>query len=273
MAMGKTLYFYRDFAARQKINANFGVIIEENFYVKKMFTAKRPYMPQVYDFGEIITYAVNINKRKKIKLPPQNITIQRGDSVKLKEIVSFLSREGMKKQFFPVYTENYFRRAENFFINDFYVACSGKEILGVTAVWDQGNFKQNLIKAYHGPYKSFKGLFNVILKAGGYKPLPPEGFKLNSFYICFTAIKNNDYKIFKLLLDQIYRDNQQKEYHYFLLGLHKNDRLRDAVKNYFTIPYRSRLYLFGWNDEAGSPGDFIEGINRAPEPYLEIATL
>ncbi|MEI8012059.1 MAG: hypothetical protein WCI27_06205, partial [Candidatus Omnitrophota bacterium] len=122
-------------------------IIDDNKDAKAalVWKNKDQSIPNYYDVGCINTYFVfpffpgfSLNTLK----------IVRGNKDIIGDIVLFLNTEGMKKQFFPVYTCEYFLNLRQFNISDFYVAYDGNQIVGVAATWDQSAFKQVVLKQY-----------------------------------------------------------------------------------------------------------------------------
>lgn len=232
-------------------------IIDDNKQGKAALTwaNKNPNIPNFYDLGIMNTYFI-------IPLLPKfyfhKTKILRGSIDLLDDIVRFLNDEGKKKQFFPVYTKEYFLKLQNFNIEDFYIAMQNNEIIGVIAKWDQTPFKQVIIKRYNGKWRWIKKLTG--------KFLPDENKTIKQFYLSFILIKDDNNKVFEALLNKIYNDNRQ--YKYFSLILHQSDILNYSLKNYFSIKYKSRLYITEYLKDSD-----IKKIIDNKIPYLELAGL
>ncbi len=240
-----------------KAKLHIATIIEDNKQGKVALTwaNKNPNIPNFYDLGIMNTYFILPILPKYVS---KKVQIIRGSIDILDDIVKFLNTEGRKKQFFPVYTKEYFLNLPNFNIEDFYVAIEDNEILGVMAKWEQTPFKQVIIKKYNNKWKWIKKLTGQIL--------PQENEPIKQFYLSFIVIKNNDNNIFDALLNKIYNDN--RDYKYFSLILHNKDNLNHSLKKFFSIKYKSRLYIteFMKNEE------IIKMVDDRI-PYLELAGL
>ena len=232
-------------------------IIDDNKQGKAALTwaNKNPNIPNFYDLGIMNTYFILPLLPKFIS---KQIKIIRGSIELLDDIVQFLNNEGKKKQFFPVYTKEYFLNLPNFNIEDFYIAIQKDKIIGVMAKWEQTPFKQVIIKKYNNKWRWIKKLTGNFL--------PEENKPIKQFYLSFIVIKNDDNKIFETLLNKIYNNN--RNYKYFSLILHNKDNLNHSLKNYFSIKYKSRLYITEYMED-NKIKDLID--NRVP--YLELAGL
>ncbi|MBT8341386.1 MAG: hypothetical protein KJP07_15360 [Desulfatitalea sp.] len=246
-------------------------IIENNFNAMRSLLSGKEGMPTYVDYGRYLTYAVNMNKRKRPLEFSCDTEVKKGDEIELESIVNFLNKEGCKKQFYPVYTVNDFHTeyVRDFHPKNFYVAFQADTIVGVAAKWDQSRYKQYVVMGYHGLIKYFRCLVNAGIKLSGYRPLPGKMEKLNMFYVSFVSIKENDPSVLLKLIDRIYQDNKDEKYHFFMMGFHETDALKKAMDKYYTICYPSRLYLVLWKEDYRKS----EEINKKMIPYLELATL
>ena len=241
----------------KRAKLHIATIIEDNKQGKVALTwaNKNPNIPNFYDLGIMNTYFILPILPKFIS---KQVQIIRGTIDILDDIVKFLNTEGAKKQFFSVYTKEYFLNLPNFNIEDFYVAIKNNEILGVMAKWEQTPFKQVIIKKYNNKWKWIKKLIGKIL--------PQEHEPIKQFYLSFIVIKNNNNFVFEALLSKIYNDNMN--YKYFSLILHSKDNLNLSLKKFFSIKYKSRLYITEFIEDE----EIIKMVDDRI-PYLELAGL
>jgi len=215
-------------------------------------------IPNLYDLGVINTYFVIPVFKKRQK---SNLNIKYGSLEILDDIVSFLNKEGCRKQFYPIYTKEYFLSLRDFRIDDFCVAHNAEnQIIGVTAKWEQSNFKQIFLKKYHGKMKWAKKIFGSLL--------PKECENIKHIYFSFTAIQNDDIEVFKNMLRYMYSDVRKQKYNYFVLGFHENDPLNKALQSFYAITYKSHLYAVEYKSD-----DEIKAMLDQRIPYVEIANL
>lgn len=249
--------FMKSLMDDKRAKLHIATIIDDNKQGKIALTwgNKNPNIPNFYDLGIMNTYFILPLLPKFIS---NKIRIIRGSKDILDKIVDFLNTEGRKKQFFPVYTKEYFLNLPNFDIEDFYVAIKDNEILGIMAKWEQTPFKQVIIKKYNDKWKWIKKLSGKIL--------PQENEPIEQFYLSFIVIKNNNNFVFEALLSKIYNDNRC--YKYFSLILHSKDNLNRSLKKFFSIKYKSRLYITEFMEDE----KIIKMVDDRI-PYLELAGL
>ena len=260
------LKFHKDNKAKFYLAA----IIADSKKSKQIITKKRKSFPQFTKIFRYHTVVINLFKKKKpIKL--QNTLIRKATKQDQAQLIDFLIKEGPKKQFFPEYVKEDFKKNEflkDLSVEDFYIATKNKKIVGVLAKWDQSKFKQTIIKDYNGWIKIFKCFYNFSAKIFKFQPLPKKGGRLKYFFLSHIVIKNNNRDIFKALLRRVYNDNINKEYSYFTVGLSEKDPLLKIARQYFHISYQSDIYLIHFNQEK----KLFKKIKKRI-PYLELASL
>ena len=256
-ALSEGFKFMKSLMDDRRAKLHIATIIEDNKQGKIALTwaNKNPNIPNFYDLGIMNTYFI---LPILPKFTSQKIKIIRGSADLLEDIVQFLNNEGKKKQFFPVYTKEYFLNLPHFNINDFYAAIINNEIVGVIAKWEQTPFKQVVIKKYNNKWKWIKKLTGKIL--------PQENEPIKQFYLSFIVIKNNNNSVFEALLSKIHNNN--RHYKYFSLILHSKDNLNRSLKKFFSIKYKSRLYITEFMEDK----EIIKMVDDRI-PYLELAGL
>ena len=234
-------------------------IIEDNRSAKAALTweNKHKNIPNYYSLGRINTYCII---PLLFKRTPNDYVISRGSLQNLPDIVDFLNKEGRNKQFYPVYTAQYFLNLRDFKIEDFCIAYKNNKIVGVLAKWNQAGFKQLFLQKYSGIMKWIYFLFHRFL--------PKENSNINYSYIAFMAFKDNNPKIFKNLLIYAYNNLRQQNEKYFLIGMFKDDPLNQALNGFIKFTYKSRLYIAEYKSDKE-----IKNLIDNRLPYVEVATL
>jgi hypothetical protein len=190
----------------------------------------------------------------------------------LDEIVSCLHRNGRNKQFYPYYENQDFECGNEYLRGfkkeDFYVAHKDNRIIGVLGKWDQRAFKQIVISGYNRKISRIRPAYNFLAGLLNHPELPPPQSKLNSFYVSFIAVEENNPEIFSSLLSTAYNDQIGSEYTHMIVGLYEKDPLLSVMSRYPYIKYKSKVFIVCW--EEGK-----EWINSLDDriPYLEVATL
>lgn len=254
---------------QRPVPAYLTTVVEQNDEARALLTSGRGGLPRYIDRGRYITHAIQLNTRRRRY--DSDYSIAKGNSVGIDPIIKFLHEAGRKRQFFPAIDAADFGTP---YLRDltsahFRIAFKNNEIVGVTAVWDQSAFKQNIVKGYAAPIRHARPVLNPLLNILGYRPLPAPGEKLNSLHVAFPCARDNDPQILRALLEHIYSEHQHGGAHFLLLGLHEDDPLSAAAKYFQAFRYASRFYVVCWDDGV----DFVKQLDPALIPHLELATL
>lgn len=245
-------------------------IIHDNKKVRQLLTSKRANLPMYHDVGEYRTFAIQLSHKKKEIT--NGVMINRATKSDLDMIIDCLHRNGREKQFYPYYRKEDFtsdqRQMKDFRLEDFYVAKKQGRIVGMLGKWDQGRYKQTIISGYSKRMQLVRPVYNYLAKITKHPPLPKPETQLTFFYVSFIAIDGNDPSIFATLLRQLYNDSIGNGYSYMMVGLCEKDSLLEAIQDYVSIEYKSRVYVVCWDD-----GESVFRKLDARIPYLETATL
>ena len=246
-------------------------IIEGNAYaIKALVSKQRTHQPRYVAMGSYHTYAIQL-KRRSSPREREDITVTRGTPTRQEEIVSFLNREGRRRQFFPAWTTDDFDTSylRGFSPEDFYLAERDGRLVGVVGAWDQTAFKQQVVISYSGLIRLARPMINIGLRLAGYRPLPIPGGQFKVTYASFISASDDDPTVLQHLLQHVAADVAATGKHFLIAGFHERDPLRAAVTGFRTIRYDSRLFVPRWED-----GEvFCEGLDGELVPYLEVATL
>ena len=246
------------------------VISRENITARSIFTGSTGrHFPVLREIDTICTCAVPLGRARKTA--GRGISIEEGSAGVLPEIVDFFHTWGSRKEFFPVYTEEDFLkgvRTRGFDPNNFRIARSGREILGVAGLWDQSGFKQSVLCAYGGMLKAARPVYNLFSPLLGRPVLPEPGSYIDEVYASFICVRDNDPDIFRVLLNSIYSLARAEGHAWLLVGLASRDPLLEPVKSYPHILYTAGLYGFSFSGTSASLETMSGGI-----PYIEIAAL
>lgn len=216
----------------------------------------RPSFPQFREVADYRTLAMSVRLPKSAL--PGNEEIATARSATSCELVDFLRREGARKQFFPVWSEERLSSLGCFGLHqdDILIARRHGQIAGVMALWDQFAYKQAVVRGY-------SGWLRVLAPV-----LPRVGQALRSAYVSLICIARDDRAVFDRLLRNVYNLARARGLEYLLIGLDARDPLLPAARAYRHVCYPSRLYLASWSD--GGPSH--DPLDDRPA-YVDIATL
>ncbi len=198
--------------------------------------------------------------------------LRTGDTVDRDELVALLNQAGATRQFCPVYGRDDFAgagdRQRGFRLADMLVACRGGRLVGALGLWDQGGYKQTVVRGYSPTLRRVKPLYNLAARLVGAQPLTPIGQAMPTIYGAFISIAEDDRRVFAGLLAAAMRRAAQRRYAYLTLGLSTRDPLLSVARRQPHVPYYSRAYTVCWPGEE----EFHTRLDGRI-PYLEIATL
>ncbi len=258
-------------------------IIAGNHRAEKVLTSGVAPLPVYKYTGSYETVAIPINRFRK---NPRDKNIRRLKRGELPLLIEFLNREGSKKQFFPVISEAYLKRLKGLDAESFFAYFADGGIIGAAALWDQGGFKQHLVRGYRRDISIIRPLLNVALNVCGFRALPPPGEEVKELYLAFPCAANNNPEILKAIIatmlyeatfpaggalknNPLTTDAAEREYHFLCGAFHEKDPLLSALRAFRHFTYKSSIYLAYWDDGV----EFVEKLDGRLSPYLELGTL
>ncbi len=248
----------------------FTVILDGNTVALRALTGGRAELPAYRDLGRILTPGVHLDlPRRRLREP--GLRFERARAAQLPEILTFLRRWQSEKQFAPIYSAADFgtHRLREFRVEDFLLALRGDRIVGCCAAWDQRAFRQTHIERYSPSWAAIRPFYNLAARLLPLKPLPAPGSLIPYFYLSFVAVEENDVRVFRALLREMYLERRCGPWHYFIAGLHERDPLAAALDDYRKISAAGRLFAVHFED-----GDEAFGaLDPERVPYVEMATI
>jgi hypothetical protein len=241
-------------------------IVSDNAAARRILTGGLPNLPRLRPYTRLFTYA--IHPARPIKEFGPNL--RRGTSKSIPAIVDCLDRYGARTQFAPSWTVETLpsELTPGLSISDFFLALQGDRVVGCLALWDQGSFKQTVIRGYSGNMARFRKLINLLAPLGGWPSLPQAGTRLNQCFASFLAVDHDDPQVFSTLLRALYNEAARRRFDYLMLGLAEGHPFHRIAKAYRPIVYESQVYLAAWEDGY----EQVANVDSRP-PALEIALL
>jgi hypothetical protein len=191
--------------------------------------------------------------------PAPELEIRRGTAEDVGAVVSYLRREGRRRQLFPALTEADFGpggAAVGPEPGDVVIARRGGQIAGAGALWDQGALKQTVVRGYAGALRWLRPAYNLGARLLGAPaaPLPAPGSPLRSAYACFLAVAEDDPLVCRAVLRSLLSLAAARGLAYVLLGLAEGDPLLDVGRRFPHVAYGSTLYTVRPAQDEGSSG-------------------
>ena len=234
-------------------------ILKDNKHAIDVLVKERKGWPS---FHKISDYYTNIFTPKAVlknKWDNDKYKIQKVQKEDIKKVYSFLKSEGQKYNFFPVIDD-----LENFadlYLDNCYVLKSGKEIVGFTALWNQENYKQFVVKKYGFPINVLSKL-DFITHKMGYVSFPKADETFSFSYLSFFIVKNNSLDLYKVLLYKICKELEGK-IESLVIGTTSDIFQNEVFKNIKKLSFSSIIYYLYYGEERTIKN----------EPYIECALL
>lgn len=198
--------------------------------------------------------------------------VRRATDADLAGIAAFLQAELARYQFAPCWSEDDLRspeRRRDLTARDFRVYERGGRVEGVAALWDQGAFKQTIVRGYSGALALARPLANALAPLLGIPPLLAVGQPLRHAYVSHLATRGDDPDAALALIARILADARAADLGALTLALARRHPLLPPIRRAFRcLEYRSVLHLVHWDDGADAVAALSDRV-----PYLELATL
>jgi len=245
-------------------------VTADNLPARRLLASGLTGLPCLRKYARFYTYAVYASRRQRPLPLPRGLRLERGRAQHLQAILDCLQRNGARQQFAPCWTAKTLfnpRATPGLTSEDFSLALDGERVVGCVACWDQGGFKQTVVRSYSGVIARWRKVINLAAPLGGWPTLPDPHTPLRHCYASHLAIDNDDPSVFAALLRALYNHTVERHARYFMLGLSETNPFCAIAKTYRPITYASQLYLVAWDDgsEAVSKVDA-----RVPGPEVAV---
>ncbi|MBM3125602.1 MAG: hypothetical protein FJZ87_11135 [Chloroflexi bacterium] len=245
-----------------------GVIASENPRARDVLVGARlPGNLHAARVCGLTTCAILLRPQRALHRP--GLDVQPGRLELLEEIVSFLRLHGPSRQFFPAYRVEDFSGGSalrDLQPQDILVARRGSRIVGVMAVWDQSNYKQDIVDSYGPGLRLLRPLYDLAARLIGANPLTPPGQAIPLAFAACICIKDDDPTTMRALLSAAMQEAQARGKAFLMIGMADDDPLLAVARRPLHIPYHSELYAVSQSKDA------IRSLDGRI-PYIEIATL
>lgn len=225
-------------------------VVADNTEAQRMF-AKNSRALSMRPIAEYKTYI--FSPRVRVKAPSHALTFRQATQADLPALLEFLNTEGRKKDLFPVMES--LEPFHGLTVDNFYLLLDGNHIVAVGGLWDQTDYKQYIVKKYHGMMKLAR-IANPLLSALGYIRLPKENAPLNLAMLSFFLSKEDNRVFYRIFLKEIRRE-VAKSHAIFVLGVPKSHFAAPMLDKLPHICFETKLYeiTFPWSSQAYKKAD------------------
>ena len=220
-------------------------------------------LPAYRAFCEFVTLMIPVGRQRRA---PR----REACPVSMESIAECLQRNGRRFQFAPVWTAADLAdetRCRGLRPDDFIVRHQGGRVTACLARWNQGAFKQAVVRGYSGRLRRYRCPINLVATLTGRPRLPRVGEPIKLACISHVAIDDDDGEGLIELIEEARRRSTGIDY--LALGLAEaNPMLAAAQKHFGGRSYRSVLYLVH-RPGAEAAIELVDGRT----PHVEVATL
>jgi ribosomal protein S18 acetylase RimI-like enzyme len=249
----------------------FTSVFEDNLPARRLFTRGLPGLPKLFEYARMHTLAIYSRRKKREIKPDSSFRIIRGSEPYRQAILDCLHRNHARYQLSPYWDKDLIFNdvhTPGLTPEDFFIALQDEQVIGCLALWDQGKFKQTVVRGYSRWLGNFRRIFNFVSGVVGLPVLPPVNSKISYAYASLLAVDHDSLEVYQALLRNLYNHAVEKGYKYFMLGLcDDHPFLAYTTSKYAHVDYRSLIYLVTW-DLDSDPRALLD--DRLPAPEIAI---
>ncbi len=242
-------------------------IAVENVTALRLLNANLPGMPSYRAVEPFSTFAL-----RPSRTTCSSARVEPATTDDLPAIAVRLARSYREYQFAPVWSARDLADpvlCKGLHAEDFLVVRHGSGIAGCVALWDQGAFKQTVVRGYAGWLGALRPLANLAGPTSGLPRLPAVGAPLRQVYLSHLAVEGNDVRLFRALIDAGLVRARRSGFPLALTGLASRHPLAAVLnRHYRPREYRALLHLVHWDDGRAAAEAVGSGM-----PHVESAVL
>lgn len=216
-------------------------ILKDNKHATDVLLKKRK--NNWFNFEKICDYTTNIFNpvvlKKKKDWDDNNYYLKKVNKESMKDVYNFINKERKRYSIFPE-----INNIENFkdlkIENSYILVDKNNKIVAFTSLWNQGSFKQYVVKKYHFPLNILK-VFSFISEKAGYVPFPKENKTFLFDHLAFLLVENDNINIYKTFIYKICCDvNKNKKA--LVIGINNETIQKEIFNNIKKISFDSTIY-------------------------------
>ena len=237
-----------DLPASRPINFHYATLIDRDSLTRNILVSNRPRMPLVIDMGLLNTFSIPVRKKRINVKPGKKFEIIRGDENLMPRILSFLKKEGTRKDFFQDLDSGAY--APSLLQPDSFFAVFDKgNIAGVCSVPDMKSYRQYIMEGYSLSFAMIRAPLSLFYSLRGLRSIPRKGEEIKLAFVGFPVVRDDDPEIFRALLTHVYNSLSGTGLHYLSIALYEKSPLIRSLSHFPKINYTSRLYMIKLNND------------------------
>ncbi|HYU34744.1 MAG TPA: hypothetical protein VEW48_21555 [Thermoanaerobaculia bacterium] len=244
-------------------------IIADNETARRLLAAGIPGLPSYRELSGFVTLVLPTLRRRRTL---SSVRIEPGLPGRMSEVADCLARNRRRYQAAPFFTaEELFspERSRGLAPQDFRLALVDSRVVGCLALWDQGEFKQVVVRGYAPRLARWRPWINRLSWVLGTPRLPDPGEPLPHASISHVAVDEDDPEIFRALVESAHAEACARRYAYVVTGFAAGHPWLPWLERRFRPRrYTSMLYTVDWGEGAAA----VEALDGRL-PHVEAALL
>jgi hypothetical protein len=246
-------------------------IVADNTAARRLLEAGLPRLPTYRPLDAFVTLVLP-SRRGQSGRATRRTRIVPGSRELLPAIAECLARNGRRFQLarrHSVDTLLASTRTRGLAPEDFLAATTGDRVIGCLAVWDQGAFKQTVVRGYGPRLARWRGLINIAAPLLGTPRLPAPGEALRHAYLSHVAVDEDSREVFEALLAAALTRARDRSIDHVVAGFSERHPLLAVARACGrSREYGSILYAVHGTDGAGAAARLDGRIS-----HVEVALL
>ena len=244
-------------------------ILADNLEALRLLGAGVPGLPTYHPLERFVTAVIPTWRGSRWR---GRRAAETGRPEHVEEIASCLERNAGRTQFSRRWSASDLvspERCPGLRPEDFRLAFGGGRLLGTAALWDQGSFKQVVVRGYAPSLARWRGWINRGAWLVGAPRLPDPGTALPHAYLSHVAVDGDDTAVFERLLSGVLDEARRRRLAYLVAGFAERHPFLGVVRRRCRArEHASLLHVVNGADGAGAAARLDGRV-----PHLEVALL
>ncbi len=245
-------------------------IVADNTAARRVLAARLPGLPEYRELEAFHTLIIPVWRERRER-PAGAFAVRAAVADDIDEIAACLARNRVRYQFARCWSADDLRSpviSRGLAPDDFVLATRGGRVIGCLALWDQGGFKQVVVRGYSRRLRWARAGLDLAARVLATPRLPEPGGLLPHAYVSHVAVDDDEPQVFGALFRAAYRCARRRKLTCVIAGFAaRHPFLRVLRREYSAWTYRSLLYTVHWPD-AGRPAAVPDG--RMPHPEVAV---
>ena len=245
-------------------------IVADNTVARRVLSARLPGLPEYRELEAFTTLIIPVWRTRR-EPPAGSVEVRTAVGGDHDAIAACLARNRARYQFARCWSADDLRSpaiSRGLAPEDFVLAMRGGGVVGCLALWDQGGFKQIVVRGYSRHMRWARAGLGLAARVLATPPLPEPGHPVPHAYISHVAMDNDDPEVFAALFRTAYGRARRRKLTCVIAGFAARHPFLAALRrDYAAWTYASQLYTVHWPDAGGAA---VVPDGRMPHPEVAV---